>query len=140
MKEIKIIRATFLCVTTLFLLVITGCSSDNGELTEVSGYKYMEKVKEISHVEGTVHFDNVLSTHYSDSTFWYIKVADPNSQDSIRYDDMFGALKKLDRTKMSEGKKILFSGTIWRLIDTESPSIHNTGYNIVVISDVDFIE
>ena len=140
MKEMKIIRATFLCVSTMFLLVMTGCSSDNGELTEMSAYKYMEKVKEISNVEGTVHFDSVLSVHYSDSTFWYIKVADPNSQDSIRYDDMFGTLKKQDPTKLSEGKKVLFSGTIWRWIDIESPSIHNTGYNIVVISDINFAQ
>ena len=48
MKEMKIIRAAFLCVSTMLLLVMTGCSSDNGELTEMSAYKYMEKVKEIS--------------------------------------------------------------------------------------------
>jgi ATP-dependent Clp protease ATP-binding subunit ClpA len=39
-----------------------------------------------------------------------------------------------------EGKKIIFSGTIWRWIDIESPSIHNTGFNIVVFSDVYFVE
>jgi hypothetical protein len=64
---------------------------------------------------------------------------DPNSQDSIRYDDMFGILKKQE-SKLSEGKKIVFSGTIWRWIDIESPNIHNTGFNIVVFSDVYFVE
>ena len=135
----KIIRAVLLCVSTMFLLVTTGCSRDNDVMSE-SSYQFMEKVKEISDIEGTIHSDSILSVHYSDSTFWYIKVADPNSQDSIRYDDMFGTLKKLDPKKLSEGKKILFSGTIWRWIDIESPSIHNTGYNIVVFSDVYFVE
>jgi hypothetical protein len=54
---------------------------------------------------------------------------------------MFGILKKQDDSlKLSEGKKIIFSGTIWRWIDIESPSIHNTGFNIVVFSDVYFVE
>ena len=136
----KIIRAVLLCVSTMFLLVTTSCSRDNDVMSE-SSYQFMEKVKEISDIEGTVHFDSILSVHYSDSTFWYIKVADPNTQDSIRYDDMFGILKKQDDSlKLSEGKKIIFSGTIWRWIDIESPSIHNTGFNIVVFSDVYFVE
>lgn len=136
----KIIRAVLLCVSTLFLLVTTGCSRNNDVMSEPA-YKFMEKVKEISDVEGTVHFDSILSVHYSDSTFWYIKVADPYTQDSIRYDDMFGILKKQDDSlKLSEGKKIIFSGTIWRWIDTDNPIIHNTGYNIVVFSDVYFVE
>lgn len=138
MKEMKIIRAVLLCVSTMFLLETTGCSRDNDVMSE-SSYQFMEKVKEISDIEGAIHSDRILSVHYSDSTFWYIKVADPNSQDSIRYDDMFGILKKQE-SKLSEGKKIIFSGTIWRWIDIESPSIHNTGFNIVVFSDVYFVE
>lgn len=100
----------------------------------------MEKIKEVSDVEGTIHFDSVVSIHYSDSSFWYIKVADPETQESVRYDDMFGILKKQNSPKLSEGKKVLFSGTIWRWLDADSPNIHNTGYNIVVISDVNFLE
>ena len=134
----KIIRAVLLCVSTMFLLETTGCSRDNDVMSE-SSYQFMEKVKEISDIEGAIHSDSILSVHYSDSTFWYIKVADPNTQDSIRYDDMFGILKKQE-SKPSEGKKIIFSGTIWRWIDIESPSIHNTGFNIVVFSDVYFVE
>ena len=134
----KIIRAVLLCVSTMFLLETTGCSRDNDVMSE-SSYQFMEKVKEISDIEGAIHSDSILGVHYSDSTFWYIKVADPNSQDSIRYDDMFGILKKQE-SKLSEGKKIIFSGTIWRWIDIESPSIHNTGFNIVVFSDVYFVE
>jgi hypothetical protein len=71
MKEMKIIRAVLLCVSTMFLLVTTGCSRDNDVMSE-SSYQFMEKVKEIS--------------------------------------------------------------------DIESPNIHNTGFNIVVFSDVYFVE
>ena len=126
---------------------LNGFSSDKEDVDivyvdaiDTASYKFMEKIKEVSDVEGTVHFDSLQSVHYSDGAFWYIKVADPNTQDRIHYDDMFEILKKQDSQKPSEGKKILFSGTIWRWLDAESPSIHNTGYNIVVISDVDFIK
>ena len=142
MKKLDYLKTALLCVSTLFMVALTGCSSDKEDvdIIDTESYKFMEKIKEVSDVEGTIHFDNVLSVHYSDGAFWYIKVADPDTQDSIRYDDMFGLLKKQDSQKPSEGKKILFSGTIWRWLDADSPSIHNTGYNIVVISDVDFLE